>query len=126
MNSELVTKDFLKETLSHEIEKFGTLFVTQFERIGGRFDRVELRLEKVETRLENVESRLGNVEVRLIAVENRVGTVEEGLSSLYFRFGKVENNLLQLSDTLEAEMAFTSNFRDTIDKRVRVLENKEA
>ena len=133
MNAELVTKDFLKETLSHEFEKFSTILVTEFGRIDDRFnkvdirfDRVEGRFDKVENRLVNVENRLGNVELRLEKVEGRLGSVEEGISSLNFRLGNVENNLFELTETVEAEMEFTSDLRDNLNKRVGVLERKRS
>lgn len=112
MDTELVTKDFLKETLSHEFEKFSTILVTEFGRMDDRFERVEVRLDRVENRLDNV--------------ENRLGAVEEGLSSVSFRLGKVENNLLELTETLEAEMAFTSDLYDDHEKRIGVLEKRRA
>ena len=105
MNAELVTKDFLKETLSHEFEKFSTILVTEFGRIDGRFNKVDIRFDRVEGRLDKVENRLGNVELRL---------------------GSLETKVDELSDTLEQEMAFTSDLRDNLDKRVHVLERKRS
>lgn len=101
---ELVTKEFLTETLSHEFEKFALMIGGQFNRIDERFDGIDHRLDKIEYRLDVVEDRLDGMDSRL---------------------GKVEYNLFELSEKLDEEMNFTSDLRDDLSRRVVVLEMKE-
>lgn len=103
--------ELIKLSMDNETRTFIT---KEFDKLTGSMTQ---GFEVVGHRLGNIESRLGNVEGRLDGVEFRLGNVE-------LRLGSLEMKVSELSDTLEQEMIFTSDFRDEFAGRIRTLETK--